>query len=112
MTWTRISGTLLMDRVGDFVDEDTDEVVDVVLLWWRDGDGDLVDTLVDALEPARRQRRGLAAHAQGRARRPRRAERDHRVGADRRAAADLDHERRQGLGGARLVAPRAARSKR
>lgn len=29
--------------------EDTDEVVDVVLLWWREGDGDLVDTLVDAL---------------------------------------------------------------
>ena len=28
---------------GDLLDEDTDEVVDVVLLWWRDGDGDLVD---------------------------------------------------------------------
>ena len=42
---------LLMDRVGDFVEEDTDEVVDVVLLWWRDDDGDLVDTLVDALSP-------------------------------------------------------------
>jgi hypothetical protein len=42
---------LLMERVGEFVDEDTDEVVDTVLLWWRDGDGDLVDTLVDALGP-------------------------------------------------------------
>jgi hypothetical protein len=31
------------------VDEDYDDVVDAVLLWWRDGDGDLVDTLVDAL---------------------------------------------------------------
>jgi len=41
----------LMDRVGDLVDEDTDEVVDSVLLWWRDGDGDLVDTLVDVLGP-------------------------------------------------------------
>lgn len=41
----------LIERVGDLVDEDTDEVVDVVLLWWRDGDGDLVDTLVDALGP-------------------------------------------------------------
>jgi hypothetical protein len=30
-------------------DESTDEVVDAVLLWWRDGDGDLVDDLVDAL---------------------------------------------------------------
>jgi len=29
--------------------DDTDEVVDVVLLWWRDGDGDLVDALVDSL---------------------------------------------------------------
>ncbi len=26
-----------------------DEVVDAVLLWWREGDGDLVDDLVDAL---------------------------------------------------------------
>ena len=29
--------------------DDSDEVVDVVLLWWREGDGDLVDSLVDAL---------------------------------------------------------------
>jgi hypothetical protein len=41
----------LTDRCGDLVDEDTDEVVDVVLLWWRDGDGDLVETLIDALGP-------------------------------------------------------------
>jgi hypothetical protein len=33
----------------ELLDEDTDEVVDVVLLWWRDGDGDLVDTLMDAI---------------------------------------------------------------
>jgi hypothetical protein len=33
----------------ELVDEDFDDVVDAVLLWWRDGDGDLVDTLVDAL---------------------------------------------------------------
>jgi hypothetical protein len=31
------------------VDEDTDEVADVVLLWWREDDGDLVDALVDAI---------------------------------------------------------------
>ncbi|MEU7632766.1 DUF3052 domain-containing protein [Nocardia sp. NPDC049220] len=36
---------------GELVDEDSDEVVDVVLLWWRDGDGDLVDALVDAIGP-------------------------------------------------------------
>jgi hypothetical protein len=34
---------------SELVDEDYDEVVDVVLLWWRDEDGDLVDGLVDAL---------------------------------------------------------------
>lgn len=34
---------------NELVDEDYDEVVDVVLLWWREEDGDLVDGLVDAL---------------------------------------------------------------
>lgn len=32
----------------EILDEDDQEVVDAVLLWWRDGDGDLVDALVDA----------------------------------------------------------------
>ncbi|NUS45227.1 MAG: DUF3052 domain-containing protein [Mycobacteriaceae bacterium] len=36
---------------GEIVDEDSDEVVDVVVLWWRDGDGDLVDALMDAIGP-------------------------------------------------------------
>jgi threonine dehydrogenase-like Zn-dependent dehydrogenase len=36
---------------SELVDEDTDEVIDVALLWWRDGDGDLVDALVDAIGP-------------------------------------------------------------
>jgi Protein of unknown function (DUF3052) len=36
---------------AELVDEDYDDVVDGVLLWWRDGDGDLVDALVDALTP-------------------------------------------------------------
>lgn len=35
----------------NFVEEDTDEVVDVVLLWYRDGDGDLADLLVDSIAP-------------------------------------------------------------
>ena len=34
---------------SDLVDEDYDDVVDAVLLWWRDDDGDLVDALVDSL---------------------------------------------------------------
>ena len=33
---------------GELLDEDADDVVDVVLLWWREEDGDLVDGLVDA----------------------------------------------------------------
>lgn len=36
---------------GELLDEDADEIVDVVLLWWRDDDGDLVDALVDARAP-------------------------------------------------------------
>src|SRR6201986_516475 len=36
---------------GELLDEDADEVVDVVLLWWRDDDGDIVDPLMDAITP-------------------------------------------------------------
>jgi hypothetical protein len=36
---------------AELLDEDSDEIVDVVLLWWRDQDGDLFDTLVDARSP-------------------------------------------------------------
>ena len=35
----------------ELLDEEADEVIDVVLLWWRDGDGDLVDRLMDAITP-------------------------------------------------------------
>lgn len=35
----------------DFVGEDSDEVADIVLLWFREDDGDLVDALVDAIGP-------------------------------------------------------------
>lgn len=34
---------------GGLEDEDFDDVVDAVILWWRDGDGDLTDAIVDAL---------------------------------------------------------------
>lgn len=34
---------------ADLVDGDYGDVVDAVVLWWRDGDGDLVDALVDSL---------------------------------------------------------------
>jgi hypothetical protein len=34
---------------GDMVDGDYGNVVESVVLWWRDDDGDLVDALVDSL---------------------------------------------------------------
>ncbi|MFL6108175.1 MAG: DUF3052 domain-containing protein [Marmoricola sp.] len=34
---------------ADLVDGDYGDVVDAVVLWWREGDGDLVDALVDSL---------------------------------------------------------------
>ena len=34
---------------SELVDEDYDDVVDVVILWWREEDGDLVDALMDAI---------------------------------------------------------------
>jgi hypothetical protein len=40
------------EKAGDeLLDEDAEEVVDLVLRWWREGDGDLVDALVDAIGP-------------------------------------------------------------
>ncbi|MFG1942631.1 DUF3052 domain-containing protein [Nonomuraea sp. NPDC048826] len=42
---------------NELLDEDVDDVVDVVLLWWRDGDGDLFDALTNAM-------RGLAKGGQ------------------------------------------------
>lgn len=35
----------------ELLDEETDDLCDVVLLWWREDDGDLVDGLVDSLRP-------------------------------------------------------------
>ncbi len=40
----------LMSITGTkFLEGSTSEVVDAVIIWWRDGDGDLVDELMDAL---------------------------------------------------------------
>lgn len=36
---------------SELLDEDADEVLDVILLWWRENDGDLVDQLMDATGP-------------------------------------------------------------
>lgn len=43
---------LIEEHIGnELLDEDAQEVIDVVLLWWRDGDGDLGDALIDARSP-------------------------------------------------------------
>jgi hypothetical protein len=45
-------GTAVVSISGsELVDIDFDDVVDMVLLWWRADDGDLVDALVDAIGP-------------------------------------------------------------
>ncbi|WOC13657.1 DUF3052 domain-containing protein [Gordonia sp. MP11Mi] len=36
---------------AEMLDEDAIDVVDAVILWWRDDDGDLVDALMDAIGP-------------------------------------------------------------
>ena len=33
----------------ELLDEDADDVLDAVILWWREDDGDLTDALVDAI---------------------------------------------------------------
>jgi len=44
----------LRDAIADLIDsdlleEDADDVLDAVLLWWREGDGDLTDALINAI---------------------------------------------------------------
>ena len=81
------------------VDEDTDEVADVVLLWWREDDGDLFDALIDAIASlADDGVVWLLVPKSGRPG-PRRARRRHRGRADRGPVADQQHLRGQGLVG-------------
>ena len=40
----------ISERTGtSLIEDETNEVVDGVIIWWREGDGDLEDELVDAL---------------------------------------------------------------
>jgi hypothetical protein len=100
---TRIGATL--------VDQDYQDVVDVVMLWWRDDDGDLVDSLVDALGP-------LADNGVIWLMTPKAGREGHVEPSDVSEAAPtagLQQTSSISAGrdwnGARLVAPRAARSK-
>jgi hypothetical protein len=103
---------IIKTRTGqDLVDEDYDDVVDGIILWWREGDGDLVDTLVDALHP-------LADHGVIWLLTPKAARPGHVEPSDVSEAAPtagLQQTSSISAGrdwnGARLVAPRAARGK-
>ena len=103
---------LIASRSGtELVDEDYDDVVDTVLLWWRDGDGDLVDALVDALAP-------LADNGVIWLLTPKAGRQDHVEPSDISEAAPtagLQQTSSISAGrdwnGARLVAPKAARAK-
>ena len=104
---------LIVARSGtEVVDEDYDDVVDFVLLWWRDGDGDLVDALVDALHP-------LADNGVIWLLTPKAGRQDHVEPSDISEAAPtagLQQTSSISAGrdwnGARLVAPKAARKTR
>jgi len=102
----------LIDRCGDLVDEETDEVVDVVLLWWRDDDGDLVETLIDALGPLADN--GVVWLLTPKAGRPGHVEPSEinesapTAGLQQTSTVNAGKD----WSGARLVAPRAARSRR
>ena len=84
---------------GEMVDEDTDEVADVVILWWREDDGDLVDALVDAIASLADEGVVWLLVPQVRASGPCRARRRHRGGAHGGPVPDQQHLRGQGLVG-------------
>ena len=103
----------VVDRSGsELVDEDSDEVVDVVMLWWREGDGDLVDALVDALGPLTDNgvvwlltpKTGREGHVEP----SEISESAPTAGLQQTSSISAARE----WAGARLVAPKAARSKR
>jgi Protein of unknown function (DUF3052) len=105
--------TAIVERCGsELADEDADEVVDIVLLWWRDGDGDLVDALVDAIGP-------LADNGVVWLLTPKAGRTGHVEPSDISEAAPTaglaqtsSISAAQDWAGARLVAPKAARSRR
>ena len=96
----------------DLLDEDAEEIVDVVLLWWRDEDGDLVDALVDARAPLADNgviwvltpKTGRSGHVEP----SEIAEAAPTAGLSQTSNASVTAE----WAGSRLVAPKAAKSRR
>ena len=100
-------------RAGDdLLDEDAVDVVDLVLMWWREGDGDLVDALVDAIGPLADNgviwvltpKTGRPGHVEP----SEIAEAAPTAGLSQTSNATIS----DGWAGARLVAPKAAKSRR
>ena len=101
------------ERCGDeLLDEDAVDVVDLVLIWWREGVGDLVDALVDAIGPLADNgviwvltpKTGRAGHVEP----SEIAEAAPTAGLSQTSNISVSEE----WAGARLVAPRAAKSRR
>jgi hypothetical protein len=101
------------ERCGDeLLDEDADEVIDLVLLWWREGDGDLVDALINAIGPLADNgviwvltpKTGRAGHVEP----SEIAEAAPTAGLSQTSNVSVG----DGWAGSRLVAPRAAKSRR
>jgi len=101
------------ERCGDdLLDEDADEVIDVVLMWWRENDGDLVDALINAIGPLADNgviwvltpKTGRSGHVEP----SEIAEAAPTAGLSQTSNVSVG----DGWAGARLVAPRAAKSRR
>ena len=101
------------ERAGDaLVDEDADDVVDLVLMWWREGDGDLVDALINAIGPLADNgviwvltpKTGRSGHVEP----SEIAEAAPTAGLSQTSNVSVSER----WAGARLVAPKAARSRR
>jgi hypothetical protein len=101
------------ERSGDeLLDEDAIDVVDIVLMWWREGDGDLVDALINAIGPLADSgvvwvltpKTGRPGHVEP----SEIAEAAPTAGLSQTSNASVT----EGWAGSRLVAPKAAKSKR
>jgi Protein of unknown function (DUF3052) len=101
------------ERAGDeLLDEDADEVVDLVMMWWREGDGDLVDALINAIGPLADNgvvwvltpKTGRSGHVEP----SEIAEAAPTAGLSQTSNATIS----DGWAGSRLVAPKAVRSRR
>lgn len=101
------------ERAGDeLLDDDAVDVVDLVIMWWREGDGDLVDALVDAIGPLADNgvvwvltpKTGRTGHVEP----SEIAEAAPTAGLSQTSNVSVSDE----WAGARLVAPKAAKGKR